>query len=473
MWILFSKVFGWLVYYVLPLCVAVIAVIAAVGAWFYYQDNARLDVDRHLAIERFMEEEQRLLAARQELEDRLSDVRRELTDAQMQLNEAQRLAHNLRTAAGFWERLFVSREERERREEELRATERRKQEAERRLRELEESRESLAEEVESTQRSILTVRAERSELDHHEPDIVHYAAKSWETVRLPVVAGIAALVAGPWIFKSSLFFLWAPLLRLTPPIVLSRNSLPPVEATPSSVSVRVDLQPGETLLIKEKFLQASDEGVRRRTKFVFNWRVPLSCLACGLVELIRMLNESETEAFSVTLSAREEPMTELALIDVPAGGSLVLRPRFLAGVILPEGGRGKPGEIRRHWRLFSLHAWITLRFRYFEFCGPCRLVVCGKRGVRIEKLDNVNREEKRARRTNQTATIGFTPQLRYHSIRAETFWSFFRGKNPLFDDLFSGTGAFVCQEIADRSKEHGIKRIWSGFWNGVLKIFGL
>ncbi len=470
MWILLSKVVGWLVYYVLPLCFAVAVLVGGVGAFYYLQDNRGVDVDRNRAIERFMEEEQRLLAVRQELESRLSEVRHELTEAQMQLNEAQRRAHRIRSALGLWDRLFASREQRERREEELARAEEQEQEASARLREMEERRDRLADEVESTERSIIAVRTNRAELDSGDPDLVHYAARSWETVRLPVLVGLGMLVAGPWFFKGTLFFVWAPLLRLTPAVLLRRELLPAVRGSSSRVSQSVELKPGETLLIKEKFLQASDEGVRRRTKFVFNWRVPLSCLACGLVELLRMRNPSEKETYSITLSTQEEPTTELALIDVPEGGALVLRPRFLAGVILPPGQRM---EIRRYWRIFSVHAWITLRFRYFEFRGPCRLVVWGKRGVRTEQLENVTRETRRARRTNQSATIGFTPQLQYHAVRAETFWSFFRGRNPLFDDLFTGTGTFICQEIAERQKEHGAKRLWSGFWNGIMKIFGL
>ncbi len=470
MWILLSKVIGWLVYWVLPLGIAVVAVVAAVGGYFYYQDHAGLDLDRNQAIERLMDEEQRLLAARQELEVRLSEVRRELTEAQIRLNEAQQLAHKIRSALGFWDRLFAGREEREQREEELARVESREREARERLREMEARRDRLADEVESTETRILTVRTERAELDSGNPDLFHYATRSWETVRLPVLVGLGMLVAGPWVFKGTLFFLWAPLLRLTPAVTLRREVLPPVAGSPSRVSVGVNLEPGETLLIKEKFLQASDEGVRRRTKFVFNWRVPFSCLACGLIELIRVHNPNKEETFSITLSTQEEPTTEIALIEVPEGGALVMRPRFLAGVILPPGRRM---EIRRYWRFFSVHAWITLRFRYFEFRGPCRLVVWGKRGVRIEHLDNLTRETRRARRTNQTATIGFTPQLQYHAIRAETFWSFFRGRNPLFDDLFTGTGTFVCQEIAERGKEPGAKRLWSGFWNGVMKILGL
>jgi uncharacterized protein YlxW (UPF0749 family) len=468
-----SKAFGWLVSYVLPLLLAVAAVVAATGAWFYYQDNARIEGDRLQTIERFIEQERELLERRQVLEERLSEVRRELTDAQMRLNEAQRLAHRLRNAIGFWDRLFASREEREARERELARAEREEREANEALRVREERRAMLVEEVETAQAEIESVRAERSELDYDDPDLIHYATRAWESARVPVLVGVGMLVAGPWIFKSFLFFLWAPLVRFAPPLVIRKGEAPPIEASPSKVSLQVDLRPGETLLVKEKFLQASDEGVRRRTKFVFNWKVPFSCLVCGLVELIRMHNASREETYRVTLSTQEEPMTEIAVVEIPVEGSLVLRPRFLAGVILPQEANGKPVRIHRHWRLFSLNAWLTLRFRHFEFRGPCRLIIAGKRGVRLERLENVTREQKRARRTNQTATIGFTPELNHHCIRAETFWSFFRGRNPLFDDLFSGSGSFICQEIAERRREIGVRRLWSGFWNSLLKIFGL
>ncbi len=474
MWILLSKLVGWFVSYVLPLALAVAAVVAGAGAWFYYQDSTSLEGDRIQAIERYIEEEGRLLERRQLLEERLAETRREITDAQMRLNEAQRLAHQLRSARSFWDRLFAGREEREARERELAGAERQEREAMELLRAKEEERQRLNRDVAEAEDEIAMLRSERAEIDYTGPDWIHYAARSWETVRLPILVALGFVLAGPWLAKSFCFYCWAPLLRMAPPIVLRREALPAVKATPSRVSLRVDLGPGETLLIKEKYLQASDEGLRRRTRFVFNWRVPLSCLVCGLVELIRMHNGSERETYSATLSTQEEPMTEVAVITVPAGGALVLRPRFLAGVILPAGNKGRPVEIRRYWRLFSLHAWLTLRFRYFEFRGPCRLVVAGKRGVRLEELHNVEREQLRARRTNQTAMIGFTSDLRYHAVRAETFWSFFRGRNPLFDDLFTGTGAFVCQEVAERRGEaSGIRRLWSGFWNGVFKIFGL
>jgi hypothetical protein len=60
-----------------------------------------------------------------------------------------------------------------------------------------------------------------------------------------------------------------------------------------------------------------------------------------------------------------------------------------------------------------------------------------------------------ARRTNQDATIGFTPNLDYRPVSAETFWSYYRGMNPLFDDLFAGRGLFLVQETATEGRCRG------------------
>ena len=96
----------------------------------------------------------------------------------------------------------------------------------------------------------------------------------------------------------------------------------------------------------------------------------------------------------------------------------------------------------------------------------------GSRGVRAERLLDREGQLRPARRTNQDATIGFTPNLEYRPVRAETFWSYYRGMNPLFDDVFAGRGLFVLQETSAEGAAARAGRFWSGIWNGVLKVFG-
>jgi hypothetical protein len=222
--------------------------------------------------------------------------------------------------------------------------------------------------------------------------------------------------------------------------------------------------------VKEKFLQASDEGLGKQTRFVLDWSIPFTSAAAGLVELVEMRHAREAGEYRITLSNGTDPHIEIAEVNVPAGSSLVLRPSFLAGVLQREGERLR---IRRHWRIFRWQSWVSGQFRFFEFIGPCRLFVAGSRGVRAESLAAREGVPSPARRTNQDATIGFTPNLAYRPVRAETFWSYYRGMNPLFDDLFAGRGLFVLQETATEGHAAKAGRFWSSVWNGVLKVFGL
>ena len=183
-----------------------------------------------------------------------------------------------------------------------------------------------------------------------------------------------------------------------------------------------------------------------------------------------MRNGRAVGELNVTFSTMDNPHIELAGVAVPEGGSLILRPSFLAGVITAAD---RPLRIRRRWALFRWQACLTLQFRFFEFEGPCRLIVAGTRGVRAERLQEREGITRPARRTNQQATIGFTPGLDYLPVRAETFWGYYRGMNPLFDDLFAGSGVFVLQETSQQTAEGKAGRFWSTLWSGVLKVFGL
>jgi hypothetical protein len=223
-------------------------------------------------------------------------------------------------------------------------------------------------------------------------------------------------------------------------------------------------------MVREKFLQASDEGLAKKTRFVLDWRIPFTCLASGLIELVEMRNHRPAGELRCTLSNQADAHSELAVVTLPPGAAMVIRPSFLAGVIRTKD---QALLIQRRWQLFRWQAWVTLQFRFFEFVGPCQLVIAGNRGVRAEWLVSRPGNPNPARRTNQDATIGFTSNLDYKPVRAETFWGYYRGMNPLFDDLFSGPGVFLCQQVSAKGDASNARRFWSSTWSGVMKVFGL
>ena len=77
---------------------------------------------------------------------------------------------------------------------------------------------------------------------------------------------------------------------------------------------------------------------------MLDWQIPFTSAACGLIELVEMRNEQPQGEYRVTLSNGIDPHIELALVDVPAGSSLVLRPSFLAAVIQRTRDGGDPAQ---------------------------------------------------------------------------------------------------------------------------------
>ena len=286
-----------------------------------------------------------------------------------------------------------------------------------------------------------------------------------------VCAFLGLYFLGPSVGKFTLYSWVAPVIMRGKPVRLEQQLAVLPEVSASSVATELSLAVGERLWVKEMFLQASDEGVKRKTRYLLDWRIPFTCLATGLVELIELNNSGASAGEQrLTLSNQSDPHSELAVVTLPVGASLVLRPSFLAGVVVQDGARL---NIRRRWQLFRLQSWVTLQLRFFEFMGPCRLIVAGSRGVRAERLVDREGGGVPARRTNQDATMGFTPNLEYRPVRAETFWSYYRGMNPLFDDLFAGRGIFLCQQVAVSGDARKVRRFWAGLWSALTKVFGV
>lgn len=386
------------------------------------------------------------------------------------MRRAERVIETLRSLESWWERWFGDPEQQAANAEQIERMQALRARTGARVEELRQAILASELELESARRELARVERELAVLHEARSQAVHYLWAAWEHSRWFLLAALLAYFLGPTLVRVLAYFILAPLLSRGRPIRFAEQLTVIPNVGPSSVSVEAALWPGEVLRVKEKFLQASDEGLSRRTRFVLDWRIPLTSVACGLIELVEMRNARAVGELRVTFSNSVDPHVELAVIAVPEGGSIILRPSFLAGVITPDR---MPLRIRRRWTLLRLQSWVTLQFRFFEFLGPCRLIVAGGRGVRAEHLVEREGLVRPARRTNQHATIGFTPNLDYLPVRAETFWSYYRDMNPLFDDLFAGPGLFVLQETSRRSGRGGPGRFWSAAWDGVLKAFGL
>lgn len=469
--------------------------IAGFAFYLYLQENLYSESWRQNRLVEINLRKQQLVHLSEQTDQQLSNLKQEVNKLSTDLRERQkeivRRKEQLDALVKLWnrvERLWSQEANEQYRREQLRLENlERQQHRQYRLFDVRRQETQVVEEdLNALQDEVQALNYEQLQLEAARSQVVHYLRISYQRI-LPTILLAAVLIwITPLIWKVFRYYLVAPLLLLGKPIRLRREHCPLPRLSPRNVSQILNLAPGEHAMVKPEFLQASDESLRRRTRWLLDWHIPFTSMACSLAMITELRNRTEDFGGILTVSSQEKVDIELTALQLPEKGRLILRPRYLAAVAKQQT---HPMRIRRHWRLFHIHSWLTLQFRYFEFEGPCRLVLWGSRGVRMEtlrrpaelfgeetaSLETVNSpaiKPHQARRTNKHATIGFTPDLAYHSARAETFWAYARGQNPLFDDLFIGEGVFLCQEVSTPA-EKGLLRRWSeSFWDGFLKLFG-
>lgn len=293
-----------------------------------------------------------------------------------------------------------------------------------------------------------------------------FIEQAWAKVPLALtVVGFAVFT--PMLIKVVFYYVLAPICQRRPAfqIVPSNLKNSNYDHVPSAVSLAIEVEPTEEILLQTEFLQSSSRKSKKRTIWFLNKSIPFSSLLSGMFMLTR-IRPHDDKSTQVTVSSTRNGLAEVALIELPEGASIILKPRSLVGVVKQQN---ENVMITRHWRLNYLHAWLTMQLRFLAFHGPCKLIVGGERGIKIESPNELT-----SRMINQNATLGFSCELNYSCTRCETFWSYFWGRDTLFNDHFDGdTGFFVYEQTPTGGKGGPSKGKLEGFFEGFLKIFGL
>ena len=296
------------------------------------------------------------------------------------------------------------------------------------------------------------------------------------SVRQVIVSAILILlgvILTPMVIRALFFYVMAPAAAQRPAFridakdsgelgdALGKADQPAIKLSASAVSIKVILHDGEQLVARSDFVQSVSVEASRSTCWFLDWRHWLTSIAAGLYALERVRGKFST----VTVSSMTDPLSEVARIDVPAGARMVFQPRCLVGVIVEEGTSPR---IESRWRLASLHAWLTLQFRYLVFHGPVSIIARGCRGVRIERAG-------KGMAIDQSATLGFNAGLSYSNARSEPFLPYLRGERALFQDRFEGEkGFFIYEEIPRRGQRAGIAgKGLEGLFDAAMKILGI
>lgn len=272
------------------------------------------------------------------------------------------------------------------------------------------------------------------------------------------------ILATPFVIRIIFYYILAPIAERRASVRISvpgGGTVPIPLSEPSRVSVPVTLGASEELLVRQDYLQTSSLTGKKETRWLLDYRHMLSSIASGLSFLTRIRGDRET----TTVSAVRDPFAELTEVVLATGAASVLHPRALVAVVQPIGVTLR---ITSHWRLLSLNAWLTFQLRYLVFHGPCRLIIKGGRGIRLEPAIS-------GRIFGQDQLVGFSTDLSYSVTRTETFWPYFFGREQLFKDkVEKGSGILIIEEAPLSSRQGaGVRRGLEGVFDASLKAFGL
>jgi hypothetical protein len=285
---------------------------------------------------------------------------------------------------------------------------------------------------------------------------------------------LIVLISVPILLRAIFYYVFAPLASRRPPICIFPDDSGVIEGIAqglndehnstkiSAVSIQLNINKNQELLIHSDYVQSSSIDGRQDTKWLLSNSLPLSSILSGMLALSRVRTDSNE---TIVISSSKDPLIEIGTLSLPEGSAMVLQPHCLIGVLQKKEF---PLHISRHWRLLSLQAWLTLQLRYLVFHGPATLIIKGCRGIRVEKAGN-------GRRISQAATVGFSSNLKYSTTPSETFFPYLIAQKPLLNDIFTGdSGFYVYEELLGNNTKSGIGfKGLEGVSDAVLKVFGI
>ena len=280
----------------------VVVALAAVGMWLYVNDQVDAETRRLQYIDQLRATQVALAAEHTTALSDLAALRDAVQQQEKRIAQANKIMTQLIELRSWWEKWFGQEEQQQANEDqivrmtalaaeakgELGKLLRAVNQAEIRVADLDYQIASTARDLDSTEKS--------------ESAAAHYLRDAWDESKIYLLIALAAYFFGPSIIKLMSYYLLAPWLARGKPIRFEEELVAVPHVRASSVSTEVVLWPGEVLRVKENFLQSSDDDLNRKTRFIFDWAIPITSVACGLMELVELRNGHAGEQAALTLS---------------------------------------------------------------------------------------------------------------------------------------------------------------------------
>lgn len=422
--------------------------LATVAVWQFVQDQRSEETRREQWIARLTADRDAARLALEDLQGRLSVDEAELLRQENRVAMSTRVIGQLEELNSFWRRWFVSSEQREANAAQLTRMRTVRQESQARVVELQTSVTSAHGGRLAAVLRLQTAEKQLEKASRETSQIVYYLRSAWLDSRWWLAAGLGLLFIGPFLLRTWLYHGWARNAPRGDPLQLNPDAAGTVTVGPASPCLNESLWPGETLRVRPDVLANTAHGLDERPRGLLTWRYPFSSRWSGLSGLRDLHHGHAGEGRSVPLSVAGDGETfadqSLVAVDVPEGAGFTLRLRHLAGVVFTGEKLTPP---RRRWRLFHPQARVSRRLGYFEFAGPCRLIVRAA-ALRPEVLVARDGLAVTERRLANDTVLGFSTGLRVSPVRTERFGAYFTGGVGLWKARFAGEGVVLLGDPA-------------------------
>ena len=465
---LIGRFFSWFLRKLTFALLLVALVVAGLALGIFLRDQVDYDLRRQEIIRTLTGEIAKLDAGLAGVESRLAAARAEVAAQQDRVTQAARVVRDLEDLGGGLNRLTTDAAQLQ--EYDARLARMRQQQADilTHCAELESAVKRTQWEKDGLELAQARLQAQRKATEENQSKSQYYVRQAWKSYGMYVLLAAALGFLTP-LGRVLAYWVLAPFAARRPPILLGAATDKVPQITGQGIVVDLSLTLGDTVWVKAGFLQGADEGLVRKSKRLLTRRIPLTCLAAGLNNLVELRHRTPAVVHRAAFADRERPAAELAIITVPEETSLIVRAGLLAGVVSLNG---RKLAIRRHWRLLSLQSWLAGQFRYLEFCGPCRLLLAAGSALHPQVLARAKSDPAQAGGTGRESTAGFTPGLAYGSRRGGSFRDYFFGRSRLMDDWFAGQGVWFGRKDAAGGPVEA-RSFWGGLWHGALRFFGV
>ena len=296
---------------------------------------------------------------------------------------------------------------------------------------------------------------------------------------LSILLIVLGVIMMPIVWKAFWFYLMMPKINRRPPLRLSLEERGQATVTEARGSLEVPLEQGRPLAVRASWLVGVGDGpgrVVRRTRIFWRTGSPFVSYAASLFLLTELQATgagpgastpdgdpdqddsapTRTGQARAVIAPQRDPDMYICRLELTDHPGFVIHPRHVVGIM---------GDIqlKRRWRIFSLHALATRQVRFLMFSGTGTVFLTGRGGVTAMEA------EQAAMKLEEQAVAGFDGRLAYRSVRTETFLPYLLGRTALVDDTFEGKGLFLREGVTGADvrvtpMERGV--------NGVLAALG-